>query len=279
MRRTNRRLENVVRYLGRNLLGEDGWARVEHVATSNGRKLDSLTALFDPEAFEKWSHRAAKKGLLSAPEIDELKERLTQPAELVTLGNGENGARECVPASGMPVAISQENVQARGTIADVAEHSFTIWVLNDCDDLDEEEPASVLLLSRSGPYHFSARLQKAEDGTLIVERPARIVRDQKRRFGRYAASLPAIVKPYLGDEQVAEVTIREMSGGGATITNPDGRFDMGNVLELSFTTGRSHYTVAGRVVRTSNAGDLLHIRFEAMKDQERNEIARSLALA
>jgi hypothetical protein len=46
-------------------------------------------------------------------------------------------------------------------------------------------------------------------------------------------------------------------------------------LSLSFDAGGNSYTVAGRVVRDDGA---LHIRFEAMRDQERLQIAESAAV-
>ena len=177
----------------------------------------------------------------------------------------------------MPVAVRQGSVNARGTIAEVGENAFSVWLLNNDDELKEEEPATVLLLSRSGPYTFQAYLRKDHDGTLVVERPGRIVRTQRRRFERRPASLSATVREYLGGEQpVTQTTISELSGGGATLANPDHEFDVGNVLTMSFFAGDQHYTVAGRVVRTSADESRLHVRFEAMKDQQREEIARSL---
>jgi hypothetical protein len=154
-----------------------------------------------------------------------------------------------------------------------------MWVINDSDKLHEDEPASFLLLSRSGPYRFSARMKRGEDGSIVVERPGRILRDQRRRFGRYPSAIPAVAKPYLSTETPVPVTIRELSGGGATVTNPGTRYAAGNVVELSFASGRQNYTVAGRVVRTSADGVLLHLRFEALKDQDRLEIAESLVLS
>ena len=277
--RTNRRLEEVVRYLGRNLLGADGWEVFEHLNTKEGKRLDSLVSLFDPEGFEEWMHSLAERGLLSSEELDAFKQRLNRQPGPMTFEASQPTVPECVPTAGMPVAISQNHVHARGTISNVSNNSFTIWLISNAEKLTDGEAASLLLLSRRGPYRFSARMRKGEDGSIVVERPTRILRNQRRRFGRYPTAIPAAAKPYLSEEEPAEATVRELSGGGATITNPGGRFQSGNVLELTFASGRQRYTVAGRVVRTSDDDELLHVRFEAMKDQQRVEIAESLVLS
>ncbi|HKJ85908.1 MAG TPA: PilZ domain-containing protein [Spirochaetia bacterium] len=247
LRLSNSRLEKIVRHLGLSLYGESGWQKVEETAAANGHRLDSLLSL------------------------------LTQPPDLSPSTGAGWSFSEVVPTSGMPVAVRQGGVHARGTIAEVGENAFAIWLLDDDAQFDEGEPVTVLLLSRSGPYTFEASLRTDDDGTVIVERPERIVRTQRRRFERRPASLPATVHEYLdGESRSTETTISELSGGGATLVNPNHEFAVGNVLTMSFFAGTQHYTVAGRVVRSSADESRLHVRFEAMKDQQREDIARSL---
>jgi len=246
-RLSNSRLEKIVGYLGRSLYGEMGWQKVEETAAANGQRLDSLL------------------------------EVLTPPSDLSPSTGADWGFAEVVPASGMPVAVRQGRVNARGTIAEVGENAFAVWLLDDEVQLNEDELATVLLLSRSGPYTFEASVRTDVDGTVIVGRPERIVRTQRRRFERRPASLPATVHEYLdGESRTTETTISELSGGGATLLNHGHEFAVGNVLTMSFFAGTQHYTVAGRVVRSSADESRLHVRFEAMKDQQREDIARSL---
>lgn len=276
-RRTNRRIEDVVRFLGRNIFGDEGWQVIEQTAAADGRHIDSLLSAFDVAEFDQWSSEAVKQGVLTAAEVESLRTGLNRPPELTTIPAAQPDESVIVPALGMPIAVSQGGVQARGTIAEVAESSFTVWVLNRAEELVDGEPASFLLLSRSGPYQFDATMYKGDDDTLVVARPARIVRTQRRRFGRRPAALPAVVRPYLGDGESRRVVINDLSGGGASVANPGMQFSTGNVVELAFSAGGNEYVVAGRVVRTSNDGHNMHVRFEAMKDQERHEIAESVA--
>jgi hypothetical protein len=278
LRRTNGRFEEVVSFLGRSLFGEQGWSTIEHITAANGKRMDSLLSLFDPQSFEQWAHQTAEKGLIDEVQIDDLRERLTQPPEFGRPILAEAGFSECVPTSGMPIAAIQGELQARGTIAEVNQSTITIWILDTDDGLDAEKPVSFMLLSRSGPYTFEANMRRIGDGILVVERPPRIVRAQRRRFRRRPASLPAKVRAYLDGSSPADAIINELSGGGATLTNPNHAFTVGNVLSMSFSAGTRQFDLAGRVVRTSDNSSRLHVRFEAMKDQQREDIAEYVAL-
>ncbi|MFW5688975.1 MAG: PilZ domain-containing protein [Spirochaetota bacterium] len=279
LRRANGRLEEVVRYLGRNLFGEEAWKTLERSVSSNGRKLDSLLGLLDPASFELWARDAIERGVIDSSMADDLRERITQPPDFNRPLISQSDVSECIPVSGMPIAVLQDQVQVRGTIAEVGANTFTVWVLDANDELDSERTASFMLLSRSGPYTFEAPMEKADDGSLVVQRPHRILRNQRRRFRRRPAALSASVKRYLSSDPPDETVINDLSGGGATVMNPNHAYEVGDVLTLAFAIASRHYMVTGRVVRVSGDDHRLHVRFEAMKDQQRQEIAESVALA
>ena len=278
------RVDALVSHLGRHVFGEDGWEVVERSVSASaaglsaGSRLDTLLALLDRESLEMWVDQAVQDGDVDPEEIRLLHARLKQPDEARRLIAEPSSVAECNPTFGMPVAVNQGTFQTRGTIAEVDERSFAIWILGDGEGLDDSEEASFILLSRSGPYQFTARFTRHPDGSIVVPRPARVLHSQRRRFDRHPARLPVIVRPYLADEEPVEAVITELSGGGATVANPAKPFAVGNVLTLSFIAGGRSYTVAGRVVRADGTSGPLHVRFEALKDQERHEIAVSVAL-
>lgn len=277
-RDTNRRLEGVLRLLGRDLFGAEAWDVVEEKISGNGSRLDTFLSVLDRESFEVWAIEAERTGEVDASEIRLLRDRLVQPGEVRRLASAPARISECNPTFGMPVAVHQSGYQTRGTIAEVEDGTFTMWILGDVDQMDDSRQASFVLLSRSGTYQFDADFTKHADGTLVVQRPVRTLRSQRRRFERHAARLSVTMAPFLGEEQPMEALITELSGGGATVTNPEGSFAVGNVLTLSFEAGGRQYTVAARVVRAGTEDGELHVRFEAMKDQERDAIAESVVL-
>lgn len=279
IRHANTRLEELVTYLGRNLFGDDGWNVVERTASHNGQRLESLLRLFERDAFEMWAQRVVKDGVATSDEIEQMRYRMVQDPEIQGIASIQQDVSEIIPTSGMPIAIGQGSLETRGTIAEVASDSFTVWLLDGGSQLSEDDPVTCTILSRSGPYRFESRIRHDDEDTLNVRRPARLVKNQKRRFRRHTAELPAAVRGYLSENSPQRVMINELSGGGATITNPESRFSLGSVLEISFSAGQRRYSVAGRVVRVSENAKLLHLRFEAMKDQQREQLAHSVAIS
>lgn len=276
-RTSEMRIASVVRLLGKDLFGDEAWEVVERAVSGNGSRVDSLLSILDRASFETWAARALRAGSVSGEEVELLRDRLTQAVEpSLPRQPQQQPEPPCRPTFGMPVSVDQRGYQVRGTVADVDEETLTVWILGAGENFDEAKPASFLLLSRNGAYQFESRFSKRPDDTLVVERPERIVWTQRRRFGRHPATLPVALTTYLGDEDPVESTICELGGGGATITNPAGAFGIGNVLTLEFSAGGADYAVTGRVVRASHDERRLHVRFEAMMDQQRYALAESV---
>lgn len=275
-RASDKRLEAILQHLGRDLFGEDAWAAVEKTLVGDPRRMDTFLSVLDQESFDVWASNAEQSGLVPSSEIQLLRSRLTRPGEARRQVAAPARVSESNPTFGMPVAVQQGGFQARGTIADVEKETFTLWVLGEEDQFDDSTEASFVLLSRSGTYQFDSRFRKLPDGTLVVDRPARSLRSQRRRFDRHAARLPVNVARINDDSQRTDATITELGGGGATVTDPERVFEEGQVLKLSFEAGGNNFTVAGRVIRADDGA--LHVRFEAMRDQERLEIAESVTV-
>ncbi len=282
LRRTNYRLEAIVEYLGRNVFGADGWDTLEQTTPHGTKRLDSLIELLDSSSFDAWARKAIKRGHMDPAQVVELKERLARPQASARPSadrpqTAKTASPDLNPAIGMPVAIRQADVQARGTIAELDARTITIWVMNGDDVFDVTKPATFMLLSRRGPYTFDSRLRKTGDGTLTIERPGRMVLNQRRRYDRRPAALPAMIKDHLTNEAPTRAVIDELSGGGATLTSPNRSFAVGSILKMSFSVGKRHYTAAGRVVRAGSDPSRLHVRFEAMNETERQEIVDYIA--
>lgn len=267
------RIVSIVRLLGKDLFGDEAWEVVERAVSGNGSRVNALLSVLDRASFETWAAEAVRAGRVSGEELELLRDRLTPAVEPAHL---PPQPEPCRPTFGMPVSVDQHGYQVRGTVADVGEDALTVWILGAGENFDEEQPASFMLLSRNGAYQFESRFSKRPDDTLVVERPDQIVWTQRRRFGRHPATLPVSLTTYLGDDDPVESTICELGGGGATVTNPAGSFRVGNVLTLEFTAGGAEYSVTGRVVRASHEARRLHVRFEAMMDQQRYALAESV---
>ena len=271
----DKRLETILRHLGRSLFGDDAWKVVEQSLGADQAKIDAFFSVLDRESFDLWADTALRSGQVSDTEIEQLRNQLTYPVE-----ERKNRApaliTECNPTLGMPVAVQQDATQTRGSVADLDKKTFSLWVLGEDLKFDESCEASFVLLSRSGTFQFNSHFSVLPDGLLIVEMPARSIRSQRRRFDRFPARLPVDVARINGNSKPVEATITELSGGGATVMDSFGIFDEGHILNLSFVAGEHVYSVIGRVLRADDGA--LHVRFEAMPDQERLQIAQSVVV-
>lgn len=273
-RDSDKRLETILRHLGRGLFGEDAWFTVEQNLAGDPKKIDAFLSVLDRESFEVWADAAEQSGLVTPSDIELLRHRLARSDEPQRRTQAPVPGSAANPTFGMPVAVQQGSYQTRGTIADVDEQTFSLWVLGEDSSFDDSRPASFVLLSRSGTYQFDSEFRLLQDGTMTVNRPARSLQNQRRRYERYAARLPVDIARFPDGDETETATITELSGGGATVTDPDGLFQEGQVLNLAFSAGGKSFTVPGRIVRADDGA--LHIRFEAIRDQERVLIAESV---
>jgi hypothetical protein len=273
VRTTDQRLETILQHLGRNLFGDEAWKAVEQTLAGDQARIDSFLSVLDRESFDSWAESAMHSGEVPDSEIELLRSRLIYPAEKRRV-IARVPVTECNPTLGMPVAVHQDATQTRATVTEVGKKTFTIWVLGEDNGFDESREASFVLLSRSGTFQFDSAFSQLPDNSLLVQMPARSTRSQRRRFDRFPARLPVDVVRLNESTDTVEATITELSGGGATVTDPSGSFDDGHVLILSFEACGHEYSVTGRVIRADDGA--LHIRFEAMRDQERLQIAQSV---
>ena len=307
LRRTNDRMEAIVDYLGRSVFGADRWDSLEQTATHGSKRLDSLIALLDTGSSDAWARTAMGHGRMEPGQPTEPNQPVSAPqfvprssSDLASATQPPPDRRppdrrppdrrpanrpsapdttsaDGAPAVGMAVSIRQADAQATGTISELDASTITVWVLNGDDVLDATKSATLMLLSRRGPYTFDTRFRKTGDGTLTIDRPARMVLNQRRRYDRRPAALPAMIKDHLTSDAPTKAVIDELSGGGATLTSSSESFPVGSILKMSFSVGRRRYTAAGRVVRSGSHPGKLHVRFEAMNETERQEIIDYLA--
>jgi c-di-GMP-binding flagellar brake protein YcgR len=108
-----------------------------------------------------------------------------------------------------------------------------------------------------------------------------IRRARRRRYYRRRLRLPVQLRPELhrlrrqrGTERQA--TIVEISGSGASITNPFSSASTGILLDLRFQVGSATMRLRGRIVRVSRNGRILHVAFENIGAAQRERIVSYL---
>ena len=104
-------------------------------------------------------------------------------------------------------------------------------------------------------------------------RPAvKLPRHMRREHLRQRVQLPVAIRVPGGAAKPLESALIELSGGGASLRNPENRFKAQDRLELTFSPDAQPLTVPARVLRTSRNGAVLHVRFDGLPPSSRERI-------
>jgi hypothetical protein len=138
-------------------------------------------------------------------------------------------------------------------------------------------PVSVYFQNRAGFFGFPTRITVREERVYRLEHSDKIKRYQRRRYTRRQLRLPVFIQPYGGTSTPLKTVLIELSGGGASLQNPDRAFTIDQQVELSFAPQGEKFHVLGRIVRLSKRGRVVHVEFQALDEAERERIGRLAA--
>jgi c-di-GMP-binding flagellar brake protein YcgR len=202
-----------------------------------------------------------------------------------------DGRENILPAStrdilvDMPVVVDQEEGSpVRGKVVSNDESTVSIQIDARMERVPSEGAATVYFQSRAGFFSFSTRVA-AQDARLVqVVHSDQIKRYQRRRYSRKRLRLPVFVWPYQSTETIRgarsvstpfKSILTDLSGGGASLINPEGAFQPDQQIELSFAPHGEEFHVVGQVVRVSRDGQVIHVEFQALEESDRERIVRS----
>jgi len=132
---------------------------------------------------------------------------------------------------------------------------------------------SLYFQNRSGVFAFSTRVLEARGGAVRLSHSTAIKRTQRREYYRQPFQLPVYVRWAGSDQELTATRFIDLGGGGASLRNPERRFKPGDDLELYFQPQHSErLSLLGEVLRVSSGGDVLHLRFDFLKDITRDKI-------
>lgn len=135
----------------------------------------------------------------------------------------------------------------------------------------------VIYQNNIGIFAFSCAVEGFEDGVLALTHDEEPEQVQRRRYYRAELHLPVHVRATGRKDTPKESEFLDIGGGGASLINPAGEFEAGNTIELSFhPDSREPLHVQASVIRTSENGSVLHVRFEQMRESMRDKIYRLL---
>ncbi len=124
-----------------------------------------------------------------------------------------------------------------------------------------------------GVFLFKSECLKRDGQLHVMSHQSHFQQKQKRAFFRSPWDGPVELSLFEKGDSVSARFI-EIGGGGASVSNPAGRFSQGDFISLTFQLpGNSHrFELRGQVLRTTKQNSRLHIKFEGLKDGDRDKI-------
>ncbi len=124
-----------------------------------------------------------------------------------------------------------------------------------------------------GVFLFKSECLKRNGQLHVMSHQSHFQQKQKRAFFRSPWDGPVDLSLFEKGDAVPGRFI-EIGGGGASVSNPGEKFSQGDFISLTFKLpGNSHhFELRGQVLRTTKQNSRLHIRFEGLKDGDRDKI-------
>ncbi len=220
--------------------------------------------------FNDCAERALADGAIGEGQVSALRVRLGfsgQPA-----GAEPDSSAEIPQGSGVIIADSHDRM-IRGRVMDPTPSSFRVSTDDEAPRLTSGSLVEVIYQNGSGVYRFESSVLANPVGEMDLSHAERIERVQRRRYYRGKVRLPVYVKP-AGEQERPELTrFIDIGGGGASFYAPDDRYERGESVEMTFhPDSRQAMHLAGRIVRESHGGRVVHVKFTDVGPSTRDRV-------
>ncbi|WP_319561951.1 PilZ domain-containing protein [Marispirochaeta sp.] len=124
-----------------------------------------------------------------------------------------------------------------------------------------------------GTFLFRSFCIKRDGRQMLIRHQESFKQLQKRAYFRAVYTGSAEIGLFDNEDRYSSRFI-DIGGGGASIINPEDRFSQGDFLELIFSLPGNDetFTLKGSVIRTSRGSRRLHVKFEGLKESQRDRI-------
>ncbi|WP_455383027.1 PilZ domain-containing protein [Salinispira pacifica] len=138
-------------------------------------------------------------------------------------------------------------------------------------------PVDLVYQNRRGTFTFRTSVQKQERLFLFLAHSEEVQRAQRREHYRRKVNLPVFIKATGSEDRPQKSRFIDLGGGGASLQNPGAQFRKGDEIDLSFhPDSEDRLSLTAHVVRTSHAGNVLHVDFGHLRESVRDRIYRVL---
>jgi c-di-GMP-binding flagellar brake protein YcgR len=145
--------------------------------------------------------------------------------------------------------------------------------------LTSGKPIRIIFRNSAGIFRFRSTVLVSRDGVLELSHSESVDRVQRRDHFRRSMRIPVQVQSACdgAEPTILDSQFVELGGNGGTIINPENRFSTDEEIALSFRPDEGDsLNLTATIVRTSQEGTLLHVRFVNVSDRDQDRVYRLL---
>jgi c-di-GMP-binding flagellar brake protein YcgR len=132
---------------------------------------------------------------------------------------------------------------------------------------------------RKNTYRFASTARFVRNNIVWFKQTEEIDKVQRRNYYRKKVALPVELEKSGYETYRAATRLIDLGGGGAKMENPHGMFKSGDLMRVLLKLPpEDSLEVGGEVVKTSDEGGAIHVRFDPIKPAQVDRILRYVML-
>lgn len=162
---------------------------------------------------------------------------------------------------------------SRGVVTSPDAHRLVIELASPAPRFPAGTGLEVLYRNERGIFRIVTTVLGQEDTELSLRHSENVSREQKRKFFRKRVSEPARIRRDSEESESYTTRLLDLGGGGASFTNPDALFRLGDLLRIELTArDGALLSLHAKVLRLSNNGNVCHVEFYSIRESVRDKI-------
>jgi hypothetical protein len=237
-------------------------------AVSGGKEKKHLLVK-NPYVFSEISRKKIEEGEVSAENIEGIKKKLSECCF--------EKAKAIKTSDDLPLGLhlyimQDKKVGFHGELDKKKPERLTIKLYEREALFKRGSKVYIYFKTKSATLYFSPEVLSFEPQVLEVSHPEKIQKVQRRKFYRKNISRPVSIRK-VGERSTWETRTLDLGGGGMSIANPEGKFRPGERVALVLKLPEAEeIKLSGKIIRISKGTQRLHIKFDAMKESQRDKI-------
>jgi hypothetical protein len=173
------------------------------------------------------------------------------------------------------IARNKYRRPARARVLPPTPDAFRVKLLEEGTRLPAGAAVDVFYQSSAGVYTFRTTVLSESPEGAALSHSEELRRYQNRQYYRRKLRIPVQIERLSDGEHILS-TFHDIGGGGASVSNAEGKLKNGDEVELRFRPDNELLTLTARVVRVSDAGRTAHLNYEHIREPLRDKIYRAI---